>query len=357
MSAGSPLKILVFEWVTGGGLAGCPLPASLAAEGAAMRRAIAADFSSVAELGRRVQVTMTLDARLNDEPGPWNVERIDPTEKGGRIPDLARAADFTVLVAPETTGILARLTRELCHLGGRLLGSSAEAVELTGDKARLAARLEARGIETPRTRMIVPANGLPADAEYPAVIKPVDGAGSVDTFYVNDARRVPAGARAQPMALLQTFVPGAASSASYLVDDDGRAWLIGIGRQHVVIRNGRFAYLGGSLPAPWRHASKQVRRVVEEIAGLRGFVGVDFIWDDRRRHATVLEVNPRPTTSYVGLRALLAPGGLAEAWMAACGELPNRHHVLDSLADLVHGQRPISFNARGRLRRNRGVLQ
>ena len=38
--------ILVYEWVTGGGLAGSPLPGSWAAEGRAMRRAIAADFAS-----------------------------------------------------------------------------------------------------------------------------------------------------------------------------------------------------------------------------------------------------------------------------------------------------------------------
>ena len=82
--------------------------------------------------------------------------------------DLARAADFTVLVAPETTGILARLTREFQDRGAKVLGSSVEAIELTGNKDRLA-RWLGLGFATPRSRTISPASGLPADIEYPAV--------------------------------------------------------------------------------------------------------------------------------------------------------------------------------------------
>ena len=40
MAIGSAFVVLVHEWVTGGGLAGMPLPASWVREGGAMRRAI-----------------------------------------------------------------------------------------------------------------------------------------------------------------------------------------------------------------------------------------------------------------------------------------------------------------------------
>ena len=135
---------------------------------------------------------VTSDARLPDDPGPWTIVRIAAGDDPGRLRDLARAADFTVLIAPETSGILASLTREFEHAGAQLLGSTADAVELAADKARLAARLRELSIDTPPTRTIVPGAGLPHDAKYPAVLKPVDGAGSVDTFYLADAQSLPA---------------------------------------------------------------------------------------------------------------------------------------------------------------------
>jgi predicted ATP-grasp superfamily ATP-dependent carboligase len=345
MSVPTTLTVLVHEWVTGGGLAGSPLPDSWAAEGRAMRRAIAGEFARLE--GGRTRVVVTLDARLPDDPGPWAVARIGQGEHAERVRALARAADFTVLVAPETRGILARLTRDLNHVGARLLGSSAGAVELAGDKARLAALLESRGIDTPPVRSVIPSLGLPADAEYPAVLKPVDGAGSVDTFYLPDAESLPEEARMLPAALLQTFVPGVPMSASFLVGDGRGPRLIGVGVQRMVVREGRFEYRGGTIPAPGRGALPQLQPAVKAVGGLRGFVGVDFIWDTERRHAMILEINPRPTTSCVGLCRLLPPGRLARAWLDACEPSAGYCELLDGLAQLVHGQRRLSFDSTG----------
>ena len=44
------------------------------------------------------------------------------------------------------------------------------------------------------------------------------------------------------------------------------------------------------------------------IEGLGGFVGVDFIWDEQRRHATILEINPRPDDITGGALPALAGG-------------------------------------------------
>jgi predicted ATP-grasp superfamily ATP-dependent carboligase len=344
------LTILVHEFVSGGGLAGSPLPPSWAAEGSAMRRALAADFASIA--WGKVQVIVTLDARLADDPGPWTVEPITLGQEATRVRELARLADFTVLVAPETTGILAGLTRELQRVGARVLGSAPEAIDLTGDKAGLAAWLLARGIATPPSRTIIPRAGLPADIAYPCVLKPVDGAGSIDTFYLSDARSVPDGVRGMSVAVLQPFVPGVSMSASFLVDGTGKAWLIGVGTQHVTIRDGTFAYQGGALPASSRCGGDQVRPAVESVPGLRGFVGVDFLWDPQRRQATVLEINPRATTSCVGLTRLLPPGCLAEAWLGVFESPRGDPDLLSSLAERVHGQRRLSFDLTGRCTSN-----
>ncbi len=310
-----------------------------------MRRAIASDFA--AALGDKSRVIVTLDSRLPEDPGPWSVERIKPGQVPERFRAIARTADFTVLIAPETTGILARLTREFLSDGARVLGSSPEAIDLTGNKLRLSHWLHEHGIATPRSRIVSPALDLPADVDYPAVLKPVDGAGSVDTFYLDGGDSLPDCARNLTVALLQPFVPGVPMSASYLVDGHGRARLIATGTQHMSIQDGLFRYRGGTLPSSCSPAEPQLRRAVESIPGLRGFVGIDFVWDADRGRETVLEINPRPTTSYVGLIRLLPPGRLATAWLAAFG-----HEMADveppgDLSEMIRGRTPLSFDASG----------
>ena len=69
-------------------------------------------------------------------------------------------------------------------------------------------------------------------------------------------------------------------SASFLVGEGGQTWLIGVGTQRMAIREGRFDYQGGSLPARCRRrCCRSSSRRFDAIAGLRGFVGVDFIWN------------------------------------------------------------------------------
>jgi len=312
-----------------------------------MRRAIAADFAAISE-PPSIQVIVTLDSRLPADRGPWTVERVAAGEAIHRLRRLAPSADFTVLIAPETTGVLAQLTRALRDSGTHLLGSTPEAIELTGDKTRLAAWLKIAGIDTPPTRTLIPAAGLPADWKYPAVLKPVDGAGSLNTYLVADHRSVPFEANTMPVAVLQPFTSGEPMSASFLVGENGEAFLIGIGAQRMRIRDGRFEYQGGTLPVSCPGALAQVQPAIASIAGLHGFVGVDFLWDFERQHATVLEINPRPTTSYVGLSRLLGPGILARAWLELydTATLGNRA-LLSGLAERVHRHLPVSFDFDG----------
>jgi tyramine---L-glutamate ligase len=345
MRLAQKLVILVHEFVTGGGLAETPLPASWEREGSAMRRAIAAEFAALRTA--EIKVIMTLDARLPAETGPWHAEPIGPGEHGRKLGELGRAADFTVLIAPETRGTLARLTRDLEQAGARILGSSAQAVELAGDKARLAAHLESLGIGTPPSRIIVPDEGLPELMEFPAVLKPVDGAGSVDTFYLNGPGDLSEDARRLPEALVQPFVPGEAMSASLLISREGRAWLVAFGSQRMRLRDGRFEYQGGKIPAPCPGAAVQVLRSVAAIEGLAGFVGVDFMWDQSSQQAKILEVNPRPTTSVVGLCRLLPAGRLAQAWLEVFRPPPRDDDMLESLGALAHTQKPVVFDTNG----------
>ena len=168
------------------------------------------------------------------------------------------------------------------------------------------------GIVCPPTLAIFNPTDLPEFDEfpYPAVLKPFDGAGSSAHFLslrTVDFPHEPAG---DFPALLQAYVPGTPMSASFLVADDGTAVLVGVGRQRVGIEQGRFHYRGGVVPAGSFEMAAEAARAIASIPGLRGWVGVDFIWNEATAQAYIIEINPRLTTSFVGWRQHLPPGHL-----------------------------------------------
>lgn len=328
--------------MTGGGLAGEPAPESLAAEGAAMRRALAAEFASVRPAPR---VTVALDTRLPDDPGPWETARVDSME---RLEELARGSDCTLVIAPETNGVLAGLIRRLGRGPTRLLNASADAVDQAADKAASGRRLRSRRLPTPRSIVLEPGDTPPGDWPYPAVVKPVDGAGSIDTFLIdgpNDFPSLPAGGP----RLLQDFVRGRPLSATFLVRPFRRPGLLALGEQRVEVVDGRFAYGGGRLPIDDLEDfdSNPLIRVLEAFPGLDGLVGVDFILEPGGRIA-ILDVNPRATTSIVGILGLARPGKLAECWLLDGSE--DESDWLDRINGIraeVDREGPIVFAADG----------
>jgi tyramine---L-glutamate ligase len=291
--------ILVYEHLTAcEGAMGdgeSPLAPSLLAEGRAMRDAVCADFERVA--GTRVR---TLD-----------------TDSEAAFRKEAAAAGYALVIAPEFDGILEQRCRWIEESGSELLGPTPAAVRLTADKLRLAQYLRAGGVPTPECW---PLGEEPAGT-FPLVWKPRDGAGSQQTFLLDtiaDQQRVQAVVRAEGCAspmIAQRFVPGVPASVAFLIGPREATALVPC-RQHLS-NDGRLTYRGGSLPLPEPLASR-ARQVASAavgcVTGLRGYVGVDVVVSENE--GWVIEINPRLTTSYIGLRAL-ARFNLAEAMLAA----------------------------------------
>ena len=63
-------------------------------------------------------------------------------------------------------------------------------------------------------------------------------------------------------------------------------------------------------------------RACEAITGLCGYIGVDVVLTES--DAVVIEVNPRLTTAYLGVRAVLEENVAALALAACDGALPAR---------------------------------
>jgi len=307
------MHFFLYEWCSGGGLVNEPgtLPASLVREGITMAGALAADLIRIP--GSRV--TALRDPRVV-QLALHGCEILDvqsAAEHLDQFERLAAQADATLLIAPEFDGILLKAARRVVSCGGRLRSPSPEFIRLTADKHKTCVRLAAAGIQVPQGIVLEPEQKLPADFSYPAVLKPVDGAGSQDTLLVAGPHDEPA-PYAWPRRL-ERYMPGMAASVAFLCGPAGRVPLLPCKQR--ISEDARLRYRGGELPLPASLGERAVGLADRALAALpaaQGYVGVDLVLgrDPDGAEDFVIEVNPRLTTSYVGLRAM-AKTNLAEA--------------------------------------------
>ena len=323
----SPPNVFVHEFVTGGGWPPGELPLELGSEAAAMLRALLADFRAWGA----VRTLTTLDQRLDNVMLPADrVVHVTPGQHGPAFASLLDQSDAALIIAPETDGILARLSALTEETGVPLLGSSSAAVAIASDKAACYELFQQAGLPTPVTRRAAFSSALQAAEEvgYPLVVKPLDGVGCQGVCLVNepaklaDALTLLRCTTVHDEIIIQRFVAGVHASVSLLVAD-GRALPLSLNEQE--IETGcPFAYQGGVIPLSHSAAGQALtlaQAAVSLIPGLNGYVGVDLIL--AQKEALLIEINPRLTTSYIGLRQVLDLN-LAQAIWDACrqGVLP-----------------------------------
>lgn len=207
---------------------------------------------------------------------------------------LAQVADWTLLIAPESHKHLEVLAGLVVGVGGRLLGPSPKAIATTSDKVLLGNLWAKHGAPTPKTYSTT------ESIRYPAVCKPADGCGSEGVVLVRSGDELAALPRIHNR-LVQEFVPGRAASVSFLVGPNQVVPLLPTFQ--LLSTDGQFRYMGGVLPVMPDYAERAVklgRLAIACVPGLFGYVGVDLVLGDR---PVAIEINPRLTTSYVGLRA------------------------------------------------------
>lgn len=312
------MHVFLYEWITGGGLIGAPgpLPPSLLKEGTAMARALAADFAKLSQC----RVSLLRDVRLDTlaYPGCDVIDVQSTGEWHEEFDRLAGAADWSLAVAPEFDRILERTTQQIVAAGGRALNAPQEFTAIAANKQLTAERWRHAGVPTPRGVLLAEGEtSLPLDFTYPAVLKPLDGAGSQDVCLVASHRDEP-----PPYAWarrLEEFKPGRPASVAALCNG-AIVTMLPACTQHLS-NDSRLAYLGGALmaePALAERASLLARRALAALPPARGFVGVDLVLgsDANGDDDVVIEVNPRVTTSYVGLRQAIDQN-LAEALLRA----------------------------------------
>ncbi len=317
-------RVLLFEYATGGGawedvslLAG---DSPFLQEGAMMVRALLADLSSLAD----VEVVVLWDARL---PSSW----LGPLTTGTQLEFVASVAQWrvaietaaqtcteTLLVAPECGGVLERLTDRAAQAGLKLACPQGECVRLASDKHATCEWLLRAGVRCPAGVRLGSGDQLPESFSYPAVLKPVDGAGAAGVRTIKRASSLARCPQSGVAWRLENFVAGRAASVLLLrYDSQGTNRVVALPAAWQRLESGEtWSYLGGETPIDASYAERAVRlalQTAEALPSWRGLLGVDLVLgaDASGADDWVIEVNPRVTTSYVGVRQILRGNALS----------------------------------------------
>lgn len=295
------MKVFIFEYVCGGGFQGDSPPPDLLRQGREMLQAALMDFSRLPD---PVQVYTLIEERFAfDLPEGVQCRNPDSPWYDAWL-GLVRHCDAVLVVAPESERQLELLCTEVLEEGRESLNCSLDAIRLAADKWALNRHLQAAGISAVDTRVWNPSEPLPERG----VIKPRYGAGCEETFVLDAESRPPVLDSESPW-VWQPWVPGEAVSLSLLAGE-GEAEVLSCNRIHCENREGRLHVHGietGGLDDNLRFreaAQVLASQIMVAMPGLRGYVGVDGMWQEGL--LTVLEINPRLTLTYAGLSMPLA---------------------------------------------------
>ena len=309
------MKVIVYEHVSGGGYAGQSIPSSVLCEGFGMLRSIVADLKLAGH-----EVTVFLDTRISQLTPQIDADFTVPIfyakepEKFLKI--ISKINDAIYVIAPETGRTLQSLVELVEKTGKTTLNCESQAIGNVSEKAFLFEKLRKAGFPTPKTLVLDHSDSfaqvkqaIKRELSFPIVFKPVDGVGcSGLSKVIKEAQMPKAVAKIKVESknkrfIAQELISGESASVS-LLSNGKKALAISLNKQNVALEEPNIdsSYTGGCLP--FDHPLKQAafaltEKIVESIPGLRGYVGVDLVLTGQK--AFVVDLNPRLTTSYIGL--------------------------------------------------------
>lgn len=296
------MRILVFEYFNSGAPRDLPAP-GLLQEGALIRDAVLADLQLLDD----IQISLVHDPRLAVPESSADIKTFaDDADFAAQLSDWLDAADMFLPIAPETDGILKHLCRTCESRNKPLLNSSAVAVDIAGSKSKTIQTLRAVNVACVPT--VIHTQTIPFEGDV--VIKPDDGVGC-ENATILQAKDV--GVQTPKMGYIaQPYLSGQAASMNLLCFN-GEACLLSANVQEMA-RYGQALRLRACgvnmLDCDRRALECLAQNIAAAIPGLSAYVGVDFLVCDNK--FLVLEINPRLTSSYIGLHRSIGvnPAGL-----------------------------------------------
>ena len=289
----------LFEFITGGGLSGQLLPESLAHEGELMLEALLLDLIRAGH----TNISLTRDAGLKPLDNCVTQHIVDADIKG-RLSKIVKKGDVVWLIAPETDDCLASYADFFINQGCLLIASSVDSIRLTSSKMLTFQHLKEANIETIETCYLY--DPIPA-SDHGWIIKPDDGAGAENCYFFYDIDELNEfiSGNNKNNYLIQPFIPGKHMSMSFIAYQ-GKARLLACNQQYIEIENEKLKLIAVGINECLdclKPLSELADHIAHSIPGLAGYVGVDLIMHDKR--FSIVEINPRFTTAYVGLSTSL----------------------------------------------------
>ena len=325
------MKILIFEYVNGGGYTNTELPLALAHEGFLMLKAVLNDFIASGDH----ELVVLLDHRCIELKLPTGITRISVGAQDNVLTVFTReieTCDAVLPIAPETEEILWTLCTAVEKAGKHLLSSSAMAVSKTADKMKTYNVLTHHHIPTVPSHLL---DQYPHFyAEEGTVIKERDGAGCENCFVCNnedDFERLLVSLHNPHNYVIQPFISGVAMSISALFKE-GHGVILCVNHQFITTHeNQRLKLDGCEVNVAVDKPAFQV--IVDQVAhafpGLWGYVGIDLIKRDEQLF--IVEINPRLTSSYVGISDALGINVAGQLLRLLDGEvklMPTKNHIV-----------------------------
>jgi hypothetical protein len=310
--------LLVYEHVSGGGFAGEELSPEILSEGYGMLRSMVSDLKAAGH-----KVTVLLDSRIGMLNPPLEADETvsisSPTGLDKTLKSLVGRVDAAYIIAPESNQTLRRLVEFVETCGGASLNSQTHAIEKTSNKMATYETVRRKRLGIPETTMASlkeNVKNIKRQAKklgFPLVFKPLDEVGCHGLSVVEEERHVAAAVKkireesANEHFVIQRLIDGIGASVS-LISTGERALPITLNKQLITLASpyGQSGYTGGLVPLKHKleeKALKAAQTAVESIGGLKGYVGVDMTLT--KKEPFIMEINPRLTTSYVGLRRVI----------------------------------------------------
>ncbi|MHA1504264.1 MAG: ATP-grasp domain-containing protein [Candidatus Heimdallarchaeota archaeon] len=310
-------KILIVDYIVGGGFAEEDLPQDRLAEGYAILRAAIEEFAELGfEIATLIDERLMQHIRISPIHEFKSVATHDDFISG--IRSFSEKVDYALTLAPESLGILKDLSSIMTNSKATYLGSKPESIEKAADKLKAMDLARELGLNVPAT--FSPSFATPFDEilaevnilRFPLIVKPIDGIGGQGLTKVNNEDDLRFGLQAahavtaMDECIVQEYIPGTPISTSLLANGK-KVVPLSINQQNLRMESLKSAgrYLGGEVPfdIPKYHDEviEASVKLVEQM-NLIGFVGVDLIVGEEG--VFIIEVNPRVTVPFVAIKDL-----------------------------------------------------
>ena len=331
-------SILIFEY-----LLACPgawreASASMRREATSMLVSLVSDFARLPDM--RPVVLVAADARemlVANEHWPAEIDVLslenDPAEWLSCPQRNPESFAATMVIAPECGGVLVSLLQHLqtgCWQAVPSLNVSWQLAEIFTDKFRTFEWLQQHELPTPATKAIsfseydqlrrrqdcshlfTHDQSMPENSGL-GILKPRDGVGCDGISFIqlsgDEFSPTPGAATCDQPWLLQRYVPGVPCSVGFIGGrGSAAATVLPPAHQNLKLQNGQPVYFGGRIPCEPALQDAIVPlagKLANALSDFSGYVGADIVVGKNgsgELQATVIEINPRLCTSYVGYR-------------------------------------------------------